>query len=118
LQQIQEYESGPHSVSWTCWCRKLWALRLVRWLDKTMLRIPRKYGHFVYGVIQAGLTSAIAAGVASLSFFGTIAFVENWLGSWLIAWMTTIPIVLVAAPGIRRLVLALTVGSGDGGKGI
>lgn len=81
-----------------------------------MLRIPRKYGHFVFGVIQAGLTSAIAAGVASISFLGTFAFVENWLGSWLISWMTTIPIVLLAAPGIRRLVLALTIESGEGGK--
>jgi hypothetical protein len=78
-----------------------------------MLRIPRKYGDFVFGVIQAGLTSAIAAGVASISFFGTFAFVENWLVSWLFAWMTTIPIVLLAAPGIRRVVLALTIESGD-----
>jgi hypothetical protein len=83
-----------------------------------MLRIPRKYGHFVFGVIQAGLTSAIAAGVASVSFFGTFAFVKNWLGSWLIAWMMTVPIVLLAAPGIRRLVLALTIESGDRNKGI
>jgi hypothetical protein len=78
-----------------------------------MLRIPRKYGHFVFGVIQAGLTSAIAAGVASISFFGTFAFVENWLGSWLIAWTTTVPIVLLVAPGIRRLVLSLTIESSD-----
>ena len=84
--------------------------------DNAMLRIPRRYGHFVFGVVQAGLTTAIAAGVASISFFGTFAFVENWLGSWLMAWTTTIPIVLLAAPGIRRLVLALTIESGDRGK--
>jgi hypothetical protein len=117
LQQIQEYETRPHRVSWTCWRRELRVLRLARWFDMAMLRIPRKYGDFVFGVIQAGLTSAIAAGVASISFFGTIAFVENWLHSWLIAWMTAIPIVLVAAPGIRRLVLALSIGSDDDGKG-
>ena len=79
-----------------------------RGLDKAMLRIPRRHGHFVFGVIQSGLTSAIAAGVASIPFLGTFAFIENWLGSWLIAWMTTIPIVILAAPAIRRLVLALT----------
>jgi hypothetical protein len=77
------------------------------------MHIPRKYGDFVFGVIQAGLTSAIAAGVASTSFFGTFAFVENWFASWLFAWMTTIPIVLLAAPGIRRVVLAITIESGD-----
>ena len=83
-----------------------------------MPRIPRKYGYFVFGVIQSGLTSAIAAGVASVPFLGTFAFVENWLGSWLVAWMTTIPIVILAAPAIRRLVLGLTNDSGDRRKGI
>src|SRR5690348_4382238 len=81
--------------------------------DKAMLHIPRKYGHFVFGVIQAALTTAIAAGIASMSFSGTFAFVENWLSSWLIAWMTTIPIVLLVAPGIQRLVLALTIERGS-----
>jgi hypothetical protein len=83
-----------------------------------MPRIPRKYGYFVFGVVQSGLTSAIAAGVASFPFLGTFAFVENWLGSWLIAWMTTIPIVMLAAPVIRRLVLGLTIDSGDRRKEI
>jgi hypothetical protein len=83
-----------------------------------MLRIPRRHGHFVFGVIQSGLTSAIAAGVASIPFLGTFAFIENWLGSWLIAWTTTIPIVILAAPAIRRLVLALTSDSGGHGKGL
>jgi hypothetical protein len=83
-----------------------------------MLRIPRRHGHFVFGVIQSGLTSAIAAGVASIPFLGTFAFIENWLGSWLIAWMTTIPIVILAAPAIRHLVLALTIESGGHGKGL
>jgi hypothetical protein len=30
-----------------------------------MFRIPRKYSHFIFGVIQAGLTSLVAAGIAS-----------------------------------------------------
>lgn len=83
-----------------------------------MLCIPRRYGHFVFGVVQSGLTSAIAAGVASIPFLGTFAFIENWLGSWLIAWITTNPIVMLAAPSIRRLVLTLTVDSDGHGKGI
>jgi hypothetical protein len=33
-----------------------------------MLGIPRRFGHFVFGVIQSGLTSAIAAAVASYPF--------------------------------------------------
>ena len=30
-----------------------------------MFGIPRKYSHFIFGVIQAGLTSLVAAGIAS-----------------------------------------------------
>lgn len=90
----------------------------MRRVDEAVLRIPRKYEHFVFGVIQSGLTSAIAAGVASIPFLDTFAFLENWLRSWLIAWMTTIPVVMLAAPAIRLLILALTIDSGDRGKGI
>jgi hypothetical protein len=35
---------------------------------KIMLGIPRRYSHFVFGTIQAGLTSLIAAGIASAPF--------------------------------------------------
>jgi hypothetical protein len=35
----------------------------------------------------------------------------HWLGSWLVAWAAMAPIVLLAAPFIRRLVLALTIAS-------
>jgi hypothetical protein len=33
-----------------------------------MLRIPRRYSHFVFGFIQSGLTSSIAAAVAMPTF--------------------------------------------------
>ena len=68
-----------------------------------MLRIPSRYGHFVYGVIQSGLTCAIAAGIASLPLLARGTFLQDWGRSWLIAWITMLPIVLLAAPLIRRL---------------
>jgi membrane protein implicated in regulation of membrane protease activity len=73
-----------------------------------MLRIPRHYGHFVFAVIQSGMTTAIAAAIASVPFLGDSTFMVHWLGSWLIAWTAMAPIVLLAAPVIRRLVHALT----------
>lgn len=73
-----------------------------------MLRIPRRYGHFVFAVIQSGMTTAIAAAIASVPFLGESTFMVHWLGAWLIAWAALIPIVLLAAPAIRRLVHALT----------
>jgi hypothetical protein len=33
---------------------------------------------------------------------------QNWLSSWLIAWVTMLPVVLLAAPAIRSLAHALT----------
>jgi hypothetical protein len=68
------------------------------------LRIPRRHGHFVFGVIQSGLTCLIAAGIASYSESGTARFVEHWLASWL----TMLPVVLLAAPVIRTFVNRVT----------
>jgi hypothetical protein len=73
-----------------------------------MLGIPRRYAHFVFGVIQSGLTSAVAAGIASLSLLPSGAFLENWLSSWLLSWVLMLPVVLFAAPLIRRASLRLT----------
>jgi hypothetical protein len=73
-----------------------------------MPRIPRRHAHFVFGVIQSGLTSAIAAGIASVPFFSEGSFVGHWLRSWLISWLLMLPVVVFAAPAIRRLSLALT----------
>ena len=73
-----------------------------------MLCIPRRYTHFVFAVIQSGLTCLIAAGIASLPSLTTENFLRSWVASWLIAWVTMLPVVLLAAPAIRSLALALT----------
>jgi hypothetical protein len=68
-----------------------------------MLKISSRYSHFVFGVLQAGLTSAIAAAIASISFVKGGMFVPHWLTSWGISWLTMLPVVVTAAPFIRRL---------------
>ncbi|GEP55338.1 DUF2798 domain-containing protein [Reyranella soli] len=72
------------------------------------LRIPRRHGHFVFGVIQSGLTCLVAAGIASYPPSGAARFIEHWLASWLISWLTMLPVVFLAAPFIRALVNQLT----------
>ena len=72
------------------------------------LRIPRRHGHFAFGVIQSGLTCLVAAGIASYPDSGAARFIEHWLVSWLISWLTMLPVVLLAAPLIRALVNHLT----------
>ncbi|MBN8982184.1 MAG: DUF2798 domain-containing protein [Rhizobiales bacterium] len=70
--------------------------------------IPRRYSHFVFGVIQSGLTSAVAAAVASAPFFGEGSFLSHWIRSAIVAWIVMLPVVLFAAPAIRRLTNLLT----------
>lgn len=73
-----------------------------------MLPISRRHSHFVFGVIQSGLTSGLAAGIASANYIENGSFLLHWLGSWLISWTLMLPVVLFAAPLIRRIAMALT----------
>jgi len=74
-----------------------------------MPRLPQRYAPFVYGVIQAAVTTAIATGVAThqLTEFG-VRFVEQWALAWLIAWITMLPVVILIAPLLQRAVAAMT----------
>lgn len=73
-----------------------------------MLGIPVRYSHFVFSVIQSGLTCLIAAAIASFPAQTTHEFLKHWLLSWLVAWATMLPIVLLAAPLIKTVSLRLT----------
>jgi uncharacterized protein DUF2798 len=77
-----------------------------------MLGIPRRYSHFVshfvFGVIQSGLASCIAAAAASFPFWQTGKFLSNWILAWLISWAMMLPAVIFAAPAIGSLSIALT----------
>lgn len=73
-----------------------------------MLGIPRRFSHFLYAVIQSGLTCAIAAAIASTPFISAHTFASHWLQSWGLSWALMLPVVLFAAPGIRRLTWLLT----------
>ena len=75
-----------------------------------MFGIPRRYSHFVFAVIQAGLTCLIAAGIASLPLVTLRKFLVHWLLSWIVSWVTMLPVVVVAAPMIRSASFRLTSG--------
>jgi hypothetical protein len=68
-----------------------------------MFGIPHRYSHFVFAVIQSGLTCLIAAGIASLPLVTISQFLIHWLLSWLIFWVTMLPVVVLAAPMIRSV---------------
>jgi Protein of unknown function (DUF2798) len=73
-----------------------------------MLGIPRRFYHFVFGVIQSGLTCAIAAAIASYPSMASGLFMERWIRAWLLSWLLMVPIVVLAAPAIRRMANMLT----------
>ncbi len=73
-----------------------------------MLGILRRCAHFVFGILQSGVTSAIASGIASAPFKDEGRFLSYWIQAWLIAWLLMLPVVVFAAPHIRRASYALT----------
>lgn len=79
-----------------------------------MARLPQKYAPYVFGVIQAAITTAVATGVAThqLTEFGVL-FLERWAFAWLVAWVTMLPVVVLFAPLLQRAVAALTAPHGE-----
>jgi hypothetical protein len=73
-----------------------------------MRKIPKKYGHFAFGMIQAGVTSAVAAAIASMQFVAEGTFVSHWVRSSLFSWVAMLPVVVLAAPLIRWLANRIT----------
>ena len=74
-----------------------------------MPRLPQRYAPFVFGIVQAAITTAVATAIAThqLTDFGVL-FLERWAFAWSLAWLTMLPIVIVFAPLIQRAVAALT----------
>jgi hypothetical protein len=74
-----------------------------------MARLPRRYAPFVYGIVQAGLTTAVATAIATYQLTGIcVQFFVRWACSWSLAWLTMLPVVIGLAPVIQRAVAALT----------
>ena len=72
--------------------------------------LSREYAPYIFGVIQSGLTTAIATGIATLGALGlNMMALGAWLLTWLISWIAMLPVVIFAAPLIQRVVLKLTV---------
>jgi Protein of unknown function (DUF2798) len=82
-----------------------------------MARLPQKYAPFVFGVIQAAITTAVATAIAThqLTEFGLL-FLQRWTFAWLVAWLTMLPVVILFAPLLQRAVAALTGPQGDASR--
>ena len=77
------------------------------------MRLTRRHAPFVYGIIQAALTTAVATGIAIYPLAGgTMNFLERWMSAWAVSWLSMLPVVLLVAPIIQRAVMALTADDG------
>ena len=70
--------------------------------------VPARYSPYLFAVIQSGLTCAIAATFASSAYARSPSFASHWLALWLESWAFMVPVVIIAAPVIRRLIRRLT----------
>ena len=73
-----------------------------------MLKFPKEHAHLVYGVLQSGLTCAVASGITSLGAISWQLFLAHWLKSWALSWAFMLPVVVLASPFIRELASRLT----------
>lgn len=73
-----------------------------------MPRIPARFGHYLFGIIQSGLTTGLSTAIASDPFGPQTGFLRHWLQSWGVSWLVMLPVVILAAPAIRAFVARLT----------
>ena len=71
-------------------------------------RLRRRYAHYLFAIVQSGITAAVASAITSSRLAAEDFTMGIWLSSWLVSWATMVPIVLLAAPVIKRLTFALT----------
>ncbi len=67
------------------------------------LKIPRKYQHLIYGVIQSGVTCAVASGISTYGAVSLEQYLAHWFTSWIVSWVFMLPVVVLASPYIRKL---------------
>ena len=73
-----------------------------------MRKIPKKYGHYLFGILQSAITCAVASGISTFKAAPIEQIVPQWASSWAISWLLMIPVVLFAAPLLRKSVDRLT----------
>jgi peptidoglycan/LPS O-acetylase OafA/YrhL len=66
---------------------------------------PQRYAPYAYGILQAAITTAVATAIAIFPLaHSSMEFIERWMLAWGVAWLTMLPVVLVASPIIQRAV--------------
>jgi hypothetical protein len=73
-----------------------------------MFPIPQRFNHFLFSAFQSAMTCAVASAISSAPFYRENTFVDHWIRAYAVSWMVMLPLALMAAPWIRRIVGMLT----------
>ena len=73
-----------------------------------MIKLSKRHGHHLFALLQSAITCAIASAIASRPLFPVERFMGHWSKAWVLSWLMMIPVVLLIAPWLRRLVKYLT----------
>ena len=83
------------------------------------IRIPRIRAPLTYGILQSGVTTAVATTAATVQAAPPgWALISCWLSRWLAAWRAMVPIVIMAGPLIQKAALWLTQPEGPSADGL
>jgi len=67
--------------------------------------MPRKLEPFLFSLILSGLMSLVVSGISTLRAAEfSPGYLSLWIAAWLTAWLLSFPIVMIAAPLVRRFV--------------
>jgi hypothetical protein len=75
------------------------------------VKIPQKYGHYVFGVLQSGVTCAVASAIAVFKTNDGGFQIVDWLSAWGLSWVMMLPVVFLFAPLLRKAVAKITTSS-------
>lgn len=84
---------------------------------RSMLKIPARYSHLVFGAMQSGVTCFVASGIASRALWSSDAFFQKWILSWMFSWLSILPVVFLVAPFLRDAVSWMTYDENHDNKG-
>ena len=75
-----------------------------------MVKLQRRYAPFIFGIIQATITTGIATAIATPFHANAVwDFFAQWVSAWALAWAAMLPLVIFLAPLIWRAVNAVTI---------
>jgi len=105
MRRHADYSTSTVAGIWSLKEDESWACRTGLMMAPSL---PHKYVPYVYGILQAAITTAVATAIAIYPLaHSALEFIERWMVAWCIAWLTMLPVVLLAAPYIQRAVMRL-----------